>query len=46
MKESTERIPKVWGEEIIIANHDTENYAYCGKILILKKDHMCSIHWI
>ena len=32
--------PKVWGEEHWIVNKE-----YCGKKLILKKGHRCSIHW-
>jgi len=31
---------KVWGYEIWIAN----NSLYCGKILVLKKNHFCSLH--
>jgi len=33
-------VPKVWGEERWIVNKD-----YCGKILILKKGHQCSLHF-
>lgn len=34
-------IEKVWGWEVIIANKDL----YCAKLLILKKDHQCSMHY-
>jgi D-beta-D-heptose 7-phosphate kinase/D-beta-D-heptose 1-phosphate adenosyltransferase len=33
------RVPKVWGEERWIVNR-----AYCGKQLLLKKNHRCSLH--
>tara|TARA_Y100000310_G_scaffold246869_1_gene252313 strand:- start:17183 stop:17530 length:348 start_codon:yes stop_codon:yes gene_type:complete len=33
-------VPKVWGEEHWIVN----NNKYCGKKLILKKGHRCSLH--
>lgn len=32
--------PKVWGEEHWIVNKE-----YCGKKLILRRGHRCSIHW-
>ena len=34
-------VPKVWGHEEWIANTDK----YCGKRLILKKGHQCSLHY-
>ena len=35
------KVGKVWGSELWIQN----NNLYCGKILHLKKDCMCSIHY-
>ena len=35
------KVPKVWGEEIWMANTDL----YCGKKLILKKGKKCSLHY-
>jgi mannose-6-phosphate isomerase-like protein (cupin superfamily) len=32
-------VEKAWGEERWIYNGE-----YCGKLLILKKDHQCSVH--
>ncbi|OYT41843.1 hypothetical protein B6U80_00310 [Candidatus Pacearchaeota archaeon ex4484_26] len=42
MKVITEykEVPKVWGKEIWLVNRD-----YCGKILVLKKGHRCSLHF-
>ena len=34
-------VGKIWGFEEIIVN----NGLYCGKILHLRKNHMCSIHF-
>lgn len=34
-------VEKVWGQEHIIDNREQ----YCGKILVLKKDHACSLHY-
>jgi len=34
------KVPKVWGEEIWLANYD-----YCGKLLILNKGFRCSMHF-
>jgi len=36
-----EVIEKVWGWEAVIVN----NQLYCSKLLILKKDHQCSLHY-
>jgi mannose-6-phosphate isomerase-like protein (cupin superfamily) len=36
-----EVIEKVWGWEVVIVN----NELYCSKLLILKKDHQCSLHY-
>ena len=33
-------VPKLWGEEIWIAN----NSDYCGKVLVLNKGYRCSLH--
>ena len=35
------KVDKVWGHEEWIEN----NNLYCGKILTLKKDYFCSIHY-
>ena len=35
------KIPKGWGEEIIICNHEL----YCGKILVFKKGAKFSMHY-
>ena len=35
------RIPKGWGEEIIICNHEL----YCGKLLVFKKGAKFSMHY-
>lgn len=40
MATPTHVVPKVWGEEHWIVNRD-----YCGKKLILKKGHRCSLHY-
>jgi len=34
-------VPKIWGGEEWIVN----NHLYCGKKLLLKKDHHCSFHY-
>lgn len=42
MKKNTiKRVPKGWGKELWIHNDEK----YCGKILILKKDKRCSLHF-
>ena len=35
------KVKKTWGQELWIVNNDL----YCGKILTLKKDKCCSIHY-
>jgi mannose-6-phosphate isomerase-like protein (cupin superfamily) len=35
------KVPKGWGEEIIICNHDL----YCGKILVFKQGAKFSMHY-
>jgi quercetin dioxygenase-like cupin family protein len=36
----THKVPKVWGEEHWIVNRE-----YCGKKMVLKKGHRCSLHF-
>jgi mannose-6-phosphate isomerase-like protein (cupin superfamily) len=38
-------VEKVWGEEVHICNILDLGFGYCGKVLRLKKDHQCSIHF-
>jgi mannose-6-phosphate isomerase len=40
MATPTHVVPKSWGEEHWIVNRD-----YCGKKLVLKKGHRCSLHF-
>jgi mannose-6-phosphate isomerase-like protein (cupin superfamily) len=40
MATPTHVVPKSWGEEHWIVNRD-----YCGKKLVLKKGHCCSLHF-
>ena len=40
MPTKTHVVPKAWGEEHWIVNKD-----YCGKKLVLKKGHRCSLHF-
>src|SRR5262245_13233474 len=40
MATPTHVVPKPWGEERWIVNRE-----YCGKILVLKKGHRCSLHY-
>ena len=40
MATETHVVPKSWGEEHWIVNRD-----YCGKKLVLKKGHRCSLHF-
>jgi len=37
------QVPKVWGAEDWIVNYENSNF--CGKRLLLKKAHQCSIHY-
>jgi mannose-6-phosphate isomerase-like protein (cupin superfamily) len=40
--EYTHMEPKVWGFEVHICNQEN---LYCGKVMMLKQDHRCSIHY-
>jgi mannose-6-phosphate isomerase-like protein (cupin superfamily) len=40
MATETYKVPKTWGEEHWIVNRE-----YCGKKLVLKKGHRCSLHF-
>jgi len=40
MATPTHVVPKTWGEEHWIVNRD-----YCGKKLVLKRGHRCSLHY-
>jgi hypothetical protein len=40
MTTPTHVVPKSWGEEHWIVNGE-----YCGKKLVLKKGHRCSLHY-
>ena len=40
MSTPTHIVPKTWGEEHWIVNKE-----YCGKKLVLKKGHRCSLHY-
>ena len=40
-KQKTKLVPKVWGSELWLANTDK----YCGKLIVVKKGHCCSVHF-
>lgn len=40
MPTPTHVVPKPWGEERWIVNRE-----YCGKVLVLKRGHRCSLHY-
>jgi len=41
MEQQIKKVNKSWGHEKWLVNNDL----YCGKILFIKKDHRCSIHY-
>lgn len=41
IEKNVKRVPKVWGEEIWMANTDL----YCGKKLVLNEGKRCSLHY-